>query len=73
MYKVGCQFVFACQVHVMSTYEYSIICVKTNPTRLLNELGFLKPNTTYLLNKSVISTRLPSFIKAKKRKEKVLT
>ena len=52
-----------CWVRVMSTHEYSIISVNTNPTCLLNGLRFLNFNMTCLLNRLVLSTRLSDFIK----------
>ena len=54
-------------VRVVSIHEYSTIWVNTNPTCLLNELRFLNPNTTYLLNRPIVSTCLLDFIKMKKK------
>ena len=56
----------AIRVRVVLTNEYSTIWVNTNPTRSLNRSKFLNPNTTYLLNRLVVSTHLSDFIKAKK-------
>ena len=57
---------FVCEVCVTSTNEYSTICVNINPIRLLNGSRFTNPNTTCLLNGSVMLTHLSNFIKAKK-------
>ena len=57
---------FACQVRVVSTHKYPAIWVNTNPTCSLNELRFLNPNMTHLLNGLVISTCLSDFIQKKK-------
>ena len=64
----GWQFVFACQVCVVSTHGYSTIWVNPNLTYLLDELEFLNSNTTFLLNESVVSTCLSNFIPKKKKK-----
>ena len=56
---------FTCRIRVMSTHEYSTIWVNFNPTCLLNESGFFNPNTTHLLNRSVVLTCLLDFIKIK--------
>ena len=56
---------FVCRVRVVSTHEYPTIYVNTNPTYLLNGSRFLNPNTTHLLNESVVSTCLSDFIKKK--------
>ena len=58
---------FACQVCIVSTHKYLTIYVNTNPTCLLNELRFLNPNTTHLLNGLVVSIYLSDFIKIKKK------
>ena len=58
----GWQFVFLCQVRVMPSHEYWTIWVNPNSTCLLNRLRFLNPNTTHLLNGSVLSTLLSDFI-----------
>ena len=47
-------------IHI-STNKYSVDLI-----RLLNGLRFINSNTTYLLNRSVVSTHLSDFIKAKK-------
>ena len=57
---------FACWVRVMSTNEYLTIWVNINQIHLLNESRFLNPNTTCLLNGSIVSTHLSDFIKEKK-------
>ena len=62
----GWQFVFACQVRVVSTHTYLTIWVNTNPACLLNGSRFLNPNMTHLLNGSIVSTCLSDFIKMKK-------
>ena len=59
---------FVCQVRVVSTHKYLTIWVNPNLTCLLNRLRFLNPNTTHLLNGSVILTCLSYFIKMKKNK-----
>jgi len=64
--------VFVYQVRVMSTNKYSTIWINTNPTRLLNELRFLNPNMTYLLNRSIVSTHLSYFIQKKKQQQQFL-
>ena len=58
---------FACRVCIVSTYKYLTIYVNTNPTCLLNELRFLNPNMTHLLNGLVVSIYLSDFIKIKKK------
>ena len=58
---------FACQVHVVSTHEYSTVWVNPNSTCLLNGLGFLNPNTTHLLNGLIVSICLSDFINKKKK------
>ena len=58
----------ACWVRVMPTHKYPTIWVNTNSIYLLNESRFSNPNTTYLLNKSVVLTCLSNFIKTKKKK-----
>ena len=63
---------FTCRVHVVSTNEYSTIWVNIDPTHILNESKFFNPNTTYLLNKSVLSIHLSDFIKVKKKKIQIL-
>ena len=62
---------FACQVCVVSTHEYSTICVDPNPTCLLNRSRFINPNTTHLLNRSVELTYLLDFIKMKRKKNSI--
>ena len=47
--------------------------INTNPTCLLNELGFLNPNTTCLLNESIVLTHLlngSDFYQSKPKKKK---
>ena len=56
-----------CQIRVVLTHEYSTIYVNTNPACLLNGSRFLNPNTTHLLNGSVVSSCLSDFIKMKKK------
>ena len=45
-------------IRVVSTREYLTIWVNTNLTHLLNRSRFFNPNTIYLLNDLVVSTRL---------------
>ena len=66
--KYWWQFLFECWAHVMSTYAYLTICVNINLIHLLNTSRFINPNTTCLLNRSIVSTRLFDFIKGKKYK-----
>ena len=58
---------FACRIHVVLTYKYSIIWVNTNLTCLLNGVRSLNFNMIYLLNGLVMSTRLTNYIKVKKK------
>ena len=64
--KYWWQFLFECWTRVMSTYEYLTIYVNINLIRLLNTSRFTNPNTTCLLNRLIVSTRLSDFIKRKK-------
>ena len=64
---------FTCQIRIVSTNEYSTILINTNLTRLLNELRFLNPNMTYLLNRTIMSTHLLYFIKEGKKKKTTTT
>ena len=59
---------FVCQVYVMSTHKYPTIWVNTNQTCLLNRSRFFNCNTTYLLNRLIMSTCLSDFIHQKKKK-----
>ena len=65
--KYWWQFLFECWTRVMSTYEYLTICVNINLIRLLNTSRFINPNTTCLLNRSIVSIYLLYFIKMKKK------
>ena len=61
---------FACRFRVVSTHEYLVIWVNTNPTCLLNGSRFLNPNTNNLLNGSIVLTCLLDIIKMKRKKFK---
>ena len=58
------------QHRVVSTHENPTIRVNTDPTYLLNRSRFLNPNTTHLLNRSVVLTCLSKYKKIKKETNK---
>ena len=55
----------------MSSRKYSTIWIDTNPTYLLNESGFLNPNTIFLLNGTFMPSCLSKFIETRRKKNSI--